>query len=411
MSEQPKSPESNTLSSTVGAGPWPMPELAAQALSYWVDSWQRSVLFWDVLRERGNIFLEHEKEGKPPVLVFEYEIVVDGRQLEQPANYALVRIKPPAEHPTDPQKRPFVVIDPRAGHGPGIGGSKLDSEIGMALRAGHPCYFVMFFPKPVPGQTIEAVAGAEAVFLTAQGLRALQSSRLQRYLLSDPNPAMWTVKTLAQLVRAQRQPAVADNPFVQAEHQVSDAIERSLDQYRDTRDAWQERIFQAIYESPWLAALVGLTGKTDPQRAPKPAKKLREELKRLKLQELQSQLEAGSVLDAWIRVQLYQGFEEQVFDERPFRLVQQLIEKLPEAERPTIDQFKEAVKRQMFTLLLDKERAVNALPRLLPEMQQRRQVLKFARLIATAKAGQLSAAQERRFQRLEEILGITESKE
>ena len=118
-----------------------------------------------MLRERGNIFLEHEKEGKPPVLVFEYEIVVDGRLLEQPANYALVRIKPPAEHPTDPQKRPFVVIDPRAGHGPGIGGSKLDSEIGMALRAGHPCYFVMFFPKPVPGQTIEAVARAEAVFL------------------------------------------------------------------------------------------------------------------------------------------------------------------------------------------------------------------------------------------------------
>ena len=738
MSEQPQSSESNIPSPTAFLNPWSMPELAAQALSYWVDSWQRSVLFWDVLRERGNIFLEHEKEGKPPVLVFDYDIVMDGRLLEQPANYALVRIKPPTEHPTDPQKRPFVVIDPRAGHGPGIGGSKLDSEIGIALRAGHPCYFVMFFPKPVPGQTIEAVARAEARFLqkvnelhaaaegkpfvigncqggwallllaaaapelvgpillagspisywagvegknpmrysggllggswlaslagdlgngkfdgaylvenfenlnpantlwskqynlyskidteperfldfekwwggyfllnkeeiewivqnlfignklstneirsadgkttvdlrnihspivvfaswgdnitpppqalnwitdlydsvdelrayeqvivyclhekighlgifvsakvadrehaeimsaidlidilppglyeaviedtrpdmpnleliegryltrfeprtlddiralddgrdderpfsvvkrvaeinqslydtfvspvvkalsnemTAQGLRALQPSRLQRTLLSDLNPAMWTVKTLAQQVRAQRKPAVADNPFVQAEQQVSDIIERSLDQYRDIRDAWQERLFQSLYESPWLAALVGLTGKTDPQHAPKLAKKLREELKRLKLQDLQSQLEVGSVLDAWIRVQLYQGFEEQVFDERPFRLVQQLIRELPEAERPTIDQLKEAVKRQTFTLLLDEERALNALPRLLPELHQRRQVLKFARLVATAKAGQLSAAQERRFRRLEEILGIASSQE
>jgi hypothetical protein len=52
MSEQPKSPESNTLSPTAGGGTWPMPELAAQALSYWIDSWQRTVLFWDVSDQR-----------------------------------------------------------------------------------------------------------------------------------------------------------------------------------------------------------------------------------------------------------------------------------------------------------------------------------------------------------------------
>ena len=48
-------------------------------------------------------------------------------------------------------KRPFVVVDPRAGHGPGIGGFKADSEIGVAMRAGHPCYFVGFTPEPMPG--------------------------------------------------------------------------------------------------------------------------------------------------------------------------------------------------------------------------------------------------------------------
>ena len=52
---------------------------------------------------------------------------------------------------TDPRKRPFIVVDPRAGHGPGIGGMKQDSEIGVALAAGHPCYFVGFLPEPVPG--------------------------------------------------------------------------------------------------------------------------------------------------------------------------------------------------------------------------------------------------------------------
>ena len=65
----------------------------------------------------------------------------------------------------DQRKRPFVVVDPRAGHGPGIGGFKADSEIGVAMRAGHPCYFVGFLPEPVPGQTIEDIMVAEAAFL------------------------------------------------------------------------------------------------------------------------------------------------------------------------------------------------------------------------------------------------------
>ena len=65
----------------------------------------------------------------------------------------------------DQRKRPFVVVDPRAGHGPGIGGFKADSELGVAMRAGHPCYFVGFTPEPMPGQTIEDIMHAEAIFL------------------------------------------------------------------------------------------------------------------------------------------------------------------------------------------------------------------------------------------------------
>ena len=42
---------------------------------------------------------------------------------------------------------------------------KPESEIGVALRAGHAVYFVGFLPKPMPGQTIEDVCRAEAVFL------------------------------------------------------------------------------------------------------------------------------------------------------------------------------------------------------------------------------------------------------
>lgn len=126
-----------------------------EALSYQVDLWQRSVLFLDTLRERSNDMLDHERAGMPPVLAFEYETILDARRFERPANYALLRIIAPGDiAPLDETKRPIIIFDPRAGHGPGIGGSKRESQVGIALEEGHPVYFVSFFPKPCPGQTL-----------------------------------------------------------------------------------------------------------------------------------------------------------------------------------------------------------------------------------------------------------------
>jgi len=153
-------------------------------LAYATDTAQRGILFADALRIRGNQYLRHLWDGQPPVLAFPCELVMDGRNLERPVNYSLVRIldrrtekRSVPESPAGPMagkeaarlparpRRPFVIIDPRAGHGPGIGGSKTDSEIGVALAAGHPVYFVVFSVDPVPGQTIADVERAEVRFI------------------------------------------------------------------------------------------------------------------------------------------------------------------------------------------------------------------------------------------------------
>jgi pimeloyl-ACP methyl ester carboxylesterase len=145
----------------------PPATLAQDMQTYAADAAQRWVMFWDVMRQAGNNFVEHEKAGCPPVLVFDYETVVDGRTLARPVNYALVRITPPEGYPApDPKLRPFVIIDPRAGHGAGIGGFKSDSQVGVALRRGHPVYFVIFYREPEKGQTILDVTAAEALFLS-----------------------------------------------------------------------------------------------------------------------------------------------------------------------------------------------------------------------------------------------------
>jgi pimeloyl-ACP methyl ester carboxylesterase len=132
---------------------------------YSIDFAQRSVLFWDTIRERGNNYLEHVREGQPPVLHFKYETVLDARTFARPVNYALLRIVPPEGVTVDDKRRPYIIIDPRAGHGPGIGGFKDDSQVGVALREGHPVYFVMFFPAPEPGQTMLDVTEAERKFV------------------------------------------------------------------------------------------------------------------------------------------------------------------------------------------------------------------------------------------------------
>src|SRR3974390_2099037 len=143
----------------------PLSGLVASAVEYMVDAGQRSVLFLDVMRRRGDQYREHVAQTAPHVLQYAAELIIDGRKLAEPVNYALVRIIPPKDVEIDMRRRPFIVVDPRAGHGPGIGGFTADSEIGVAMRAGHPCYFIGFLPEPMPGQTIERIARAQAVFL------------------------------------------------------------------------------------------------------------------------------------------------------------------------------------------------------------------------------------------------------
>lgn len=124
--------------------------LALAWQSYLRDAGERAILTADTLRKRGDVFLQHEEAGCPPVLVYDYDVVMDGKDLPYPSNYMLLRITPPEGITVIDTKRPYIIIDPRAGHGPGIGGFKADSQVGVALRDGHPVYFVAFRREPEP---------------------------------------------------------------------------------------------------------------------------------------------------------------------------------------------------------------------------------------------------------------------
>jgi hypothetical protein len=704
------------------------------AWDYWLDAAQRTVLFWDVMRKRGNQFLEHEEKGKPPVLFFQHEMVLDGRTLERPVNYFLVRIVPPAGTRVDPRKRPFVIVDPRAGHGPGIGGFKLDSEIGVALRAGHPCYFVGFRSEPMRGQTLEDVGRAEARFLqhvselhpeadgrpcvigncqagwavmmlsavapelmgpivlagaplsywagegtqnpmrytggvlggswlaslmsdlgngrfdgahlvanfeslnpantlwtkpynlyskvdteapryleferwwggmyllndeemrfivdnlfvgnrlagggmvtsagrpidlrnirspivvfaswgdnitppqqalnwildcyptdrdilareqtiiyilhhdighlgifvsgriaqrehaeivqaldvietlppglwemviddkqpdtphaelvpgryvvrferrtlddiraleptrederpfeavarvsaitdgfyrtfvspwirpwitetTANILRNLHPNRLQHSLWSDRNPWMALVGELAESVRRHRHPVPADNPFLAIEGMVSEQIEGALDRYRESRDRSVERLFEAIYQSAWTQAAVGLRGAAADVAASRATDGVFEALVAQKVAALRARMDEGGLREAAVRILLYAGADEPRVDVRGFRMAERVRDHHLAGQRLSGPRRRQLVREQFFLLLLDEPAALAALPRMLPSANERVAAVDMVRQILSAK-GELSEERRARLARVETILSAPQA--
>jgi len=722
------------MRATAGPSAYAFSNPFQDAVDYGVDAMQRWVLFLDVMRRRGNQFLEHSEQGKPPVLNFKYEIVMDGRKLKRPCNYMLLHIQPDPAIGTDPTKRPFVIVDPRAGHGPGIGGFKPDSQIGAALHAGHPCYFIGFFPDPVPGQTLADVGMAEAAFIeqvgklhanadgkpcvigncqagwavmalsavrpdlmgpiitagsplsywagvqgqnpmryfgglyggswlaalasdlgngrfdgahlvgnfeqldpanslwkkaynlyasidtegpryldferwwsgffllngeeieaitddlfvgnkltaggivtkdghrldlrnirspilvfasfgdnitppqqalgwildlydgveeirareqtivynlhhdighlgifvsgrvarketaefvenidlidllppglyeliiepkdpsapgadliagayvtrfeprtlddirayggntpeddrrfatvarlseinkglyatfarpwiraavteaTAEWLRLMNPARAQYYVFSHLNPFMASVEQLALWVQENRRPVDAGNPFLKAQAAVSDGIVRALDSWRDQRDGSVERLFMGVYESPLLQALVGLAAPGEPPRPPRVHDEAFEALVEKKTAEITARVAEGGVREALFRILAYARRAEGGVDERTFQMLRRVRDEYPGAEHLPLDRVRAILREQMFLMRLDEAAAMAALPSLLPDQKDRRDVVAAAERILAA-SGPLAPEQRARLREVEAMLAQVE---
>ena len=133
-------PPTNSPQGSTGT-PW---SLWTDAASYWVDAWQRSILYLDVLRQRGNQYHEHMAEQAPHVLQLPgCELVLDGRDAA-----AAGELRPGPDHAAAPASRSIR----RSGRswsstrapatGPGSAASRPTARSAWRMRAGHPCYFV-----------------------------------------------------------------------------------------------------------------------------------------------------------------------------------------------------------------------------------------------------------------------------
>jgi hypothetical protein len=117
--------------------------------------------------------------------------------------------------------------------------------------------------------------------------------------------------------------------------------------------------------------------------------------------QLERCIDQGGLIEAAVRALLYVRLPEGTADERGFAALKQISAELPAAKRVGFARFKEIVKEQYLILQLDPERAIAALPKLLPNnRRQCEEALTLVRRVLDAR-GTLPEEGRRRLERIE----------
>ena len=128
---------------------------------------------------------------------------------------------------------------------------------------------------------------------------------------------------------------------------------------------------------------------------------------RLKRQELEAHYAEGGPVDGFLRLLIYVAIGNGVVDVRPFNAIRRVMQETALGEDLTLEQFKQAVRRQTWLVRNDEKRALATLEQLLPTDQQRRFALELAILLLQA-AGPISQEKQQRLGRLALAMGVAQ---
>jgi hypothetical protein len=182
---------------------------------------------------------------------------------------------------------------------------------------------------------------------------------------------MSALEKAADATRSRRTPVAPDNPFLAMQDRMSGQIVQWLDAWAEMRDKATEATFLAVYGSPMLQALTGVSAETIARR--KPGKSaLHGELLRMRIADIKSRTGEGGLQEAVVRGLLYAGMKRGAMDERGLQALRRIRLTDDEGPRLTLSQFKAMAREQFFLLLLDQEAALAAIPKLLPEDRELR---------------------------------------
>jgi hypothetical protein len=236
---------------------------------------------------------------------------------------------------------------------------------------------------------------------SADLMRHSHPNRLRFEMFADENPLMRPVADWAEKVRENRRPVSPDNPLLAFERMVSEMITGGLEMWGKARDTVTEAFFFNTYGSPMLQAMVGLRSEGAAVGRRMARDLAREAYAKQVKAHLEQFVDQGGLIAAVVRALIYVRLPEGKVDERGFAALKQISAELPEAQRVGLTRFKEIVKEQYLILLLDMERAITALPKLLSD--DRRQcegAMALVRRVLAAR-GALPEEGRRRLERVE----------
>jgi hypothetical protein len=264
------------------------------------------------------------------------------------------------------------------------------SEINLALYR--------TFAQPIIRSLLPAAA--------ADQLRQLHPLRLQYELFSDKNPLMGSVATLADQIRADRQPVASENWFAGLEQMASGQIVGALDAWRDATEAFAESMFLTIYGSPALQAAVGIDPADESPHRKAGKTQLHREVLRTRIAELRARIANGGLREAMARGLLYVGMARGSADERGFAAIRRMRSIKDDGPPLTLAEFKTLLREQYLMLLIDQEAALEAIPKMLPPAEDaRRKSLAALRDVLSAR-GEISGEAAERWQRVARLFGI-----
>jgi hypothetical protein len=185
---------------------------------------------------------------------------------------------------------------------------------------------------------------------------------------------------------------------------MSKQIVSSLDQWRDSQESLSEAMFLSIYGSPALQAAVGVDPQSEISRRRDMDPKHREFLQ-ARIAELKSKIGSGGLREAGIRALLYVGSARGLVDERSLEALRHL-RRTEESSRITLAEFKMLGREQFFMLLIDREAALAAIPKLLPESKgERRKAFAAIQEVLSASAA-ISGEVAARLKQVAKLFGL-----
>jgi hypothetical protein len=207
--------------------------------------------------------------------------------------------------------------------------------------------------------------------LSAEIIRYLHPLRMQRFLFADINPLMRLIKNYAPVVRRNRKPASADNPFLAMEKDFGALTENMLNMYRDYRDFSQELFFRQTYGNYWLQLFI-------PPSETEPVVNIPEHERADYDKRLQAMEEGGHVAGL-IRIYMAVANANKDIKRLHFELADKIAKthKVLSKIRPSI--FKKIMHEQTALLQANENKAIETLSLLIKDKNDRMDALSIAR--------------------------------